>query len=1027
MVLKMLEHTLLYTRWTAMLAKLDGDPGLLHSFAQLRSTVSEQSKVIIHIFPEYTPHDATRHLEQLFALADRVLGTALYDRLNVAEMSLLIFGLYAHDWGMALSNEERDAISGVCVAQDAVLIPDEVSMFQRFRDEAIRLGKTDAQLWEDYLRHTHARRSGWRLRKELKPLGHSFAEMVACVAEGHVLDVRELRDPQQYPLRTALFGEVANVAAVATFVRLVDLLDLAEDRTPFALWSIVRPRNEISRTEWNKHRALAPIAVSEHAGFRQVLITGTTDDPNVFAALADLRSWVDAQFAESVAFLRNIGNQYDLMLDSAIKWDIKPVGFEPVLLRFDFDRPAALGLLSAEIYGSQKLTFVRELLQNSVDAIDTRVELLRQTDTPLQGRISIVITTLADMIRVEWTDNGVGMDRNILENYLTKIGRSWYQSPDFRRHAFSHDPISKFGIGLLSCFAVSTSLTLITKREPLLARDSLGWHVRIPTLDGYFRVKEANRANVGTTIVLDLGRPSPDITARGIAARIKQIASLVGYNITLQIDGFVEVMEPISKKDDPRLPFIRVSSLDEDSLASLQSLAVQFNHRFLSPDGGYEAFFSCLLPRDLSSFTSLEHNKWHFGSKVVDFDDFIIDKPRGLFLKGIASEIERGGDPPGRLNSNALNVFKPSLVRPDLSRAHVGVRSLNLNELWKDVASRIREIVGPHSPSIENRVRALSAASRLAGIPHEALAHLVPQADWPVWTLECGSGLSWRDGAAVFGSEEVLEAPDELSYVLGREEYFPAALRHAEHWRGPACFVALNPQSTGPWWSQATSLAQTLLETRGFAPTDLRFVNSASDDDVPLVCRVWRRQPKHVRPPQNLDLSYLLAAWRKDQTLECPELVQRALYSGVGGLQPAPFLVPFPESMKEVAAIGSLYWNQNNTKIRALVELLLELSVRSRRGGLSGRTQQVFEYVNGTSYLGYVVQARHSSARAAIDRYRELLNVAEEEGLPVPKPLGHEDSLSGSVGKYWNPYHYPIWSWPKSKRPVGAPWSAERV
>jgi hypothetical protein len=148
-----------------MLASLDGDPGLLHSFAQLRSVVSEQSKVIIHIFPEYTPHDATRHLEQLFALADRVLGVDLYHRLNVAEMGLLVFGLYAHDWGMAVSNEERDAISGLQVAQDAALIPNEVSLFQEFRNEEIRLGKTDNQIWEDYLRRTHARRSGCRLVK----------------------------------------------------------------------------------------------------------------------------------------------------------------------------------------------------------------------------------------------------------------------------------------------------------------------------------------------------------------------------------------------------------------------------------------------------------------------------------------------------------------------------------------------------------------------------------------------------------------------------------------------------------------------------------------------------------------------------------------------------------------------------------------------------------------------------------------------------------------------------------------------
>ena len=156
----MLEDSLLYKQWTGKLARFNYDPGLSHSFAQLRSTVSEQSKLIIRLFPEYTPHDATRHLEHLFGLADRVLGAGLYDRLNVAEMSLLVFGLYAHDWGMAVSNEERDAISGLRPAEDAVLIPDEAATFQRFQDEASRLGKTETQVWEDYLRHTHARRSG---------------------------------------------------------------------------------------------------------------------------------------------------------------------------------------------------------------------------------------------------------------------------------------------------------------------------------------------------------------------------------------------------------------------------------------------------------------------------------------------------------------------------------------------------------------------------------------------------------------------------------------------------------------------------------------------------------------------------------------------------------------------------------------------------------------------------------------------------------------------------------------------------
>ena len=159
--------------------------------------------MIIHVFPEYTPHDATSHLEQLFALADRILGAELYARLNLAEMTLLVFGLYAHDWGMAVSNDDRDAISGHRVAQDTVLIPHRRAPSRRFEARKRGSGKRIIKI---YLRRTHAHRSGWRLRKELKPLGYSFAEMVARVAEGHGLDFRELRDPEP-PLCRQVLGQ----------------------------------------------------------------------------------------------------------------------------------------------------------------------------------------------------------------------------------------------------------------------------------------------------------------------------------------------------------------------------------------------------------------------------------------------------------------------------------------------------------------------------------------------------------------------------------------------------------------------------------------------------------------------------------------------------------------------------------------------------------------------------------------------------------------------------------------------------
>ncbi len=1014
----MLESSQLYQRWIGALSDLGSDPGLLNSFAQLREVVSEQAKFIIHVFPGYTPHDATRHLEQLFPLADRVLGTELFEKLNAAELSLLVFALYSHDWGMAVSEEECAAIDGTKTVADVVLIPEEPRRFHSFRDEATALGRTDSQMWEEYLRLTHAHRSGCRLRRVLASRSQSFAEMVARVAEGHVLDIRDIRDPERYPLQTALLGQVANVAAVATYVRLVDLLDIAEDRTPFALWAVVSPRDPVSQIEWKKHRSLAPVAVNEQANVRQVVVSGTTDSSDVFAALADLRSWVDTQFAESVGVLRHIGNQYELSLDSAIKWDIKASGFEPVLLRFDFDRSAALALLSTEVYGRKKLTFVRELLQNSVDAIDTRVELLKQSGASLEGQISIEIITSPTCIQIRWRDNGVGMDRYVLENYFAKIGRSWYQSKDFRKHSFVHDPISKFGVGLLSCFAVSPSLTVITRRDPSLAKDPHGWGVHIPSRDGHFAVKIDEQVPVGTTLVLELQRIGTDISAAEVANAVKQIALMIRYKILLSIDGCIEVIEPSDPNDVKRFPSIRVSSLDENAMALLDSLTIHLSHHYRSPDGGYEAFFSVVLPRDVSSITALKHDGWRLGDDDIRFDDFIVEHPPALLLKGIVAHVEHRSSR-GLGGSVCLNILKPSLVQPDLSRSHVDVSAVDQAELWNAVGPAVREALGPQPSSIQDRVEVLSVARQIVRVPTENLSHIVPLDRWPVWTLEAGAGLLWRDAPLILNSDQIVEAPQELGYLL--DDHFELGSRHARRWRGVTCFVVMQHSSKW-WWSSATKLVLNILKKKGLVPTDLLLVTAGDGDDVPLACRVWR-QPKHNRPVERISLTDLLREWRNDPMLEDPDILQYSFQKVSRGSEKTPVLVRFPPGMESVAAIGSLYWNQNNATIRRVVEVLLELAERFWRGTLSAPSQRAFEYLNGTAYLGYVAPARHSGSRAAIDRYRELLVLAKQEGIPTPSPLGPEDFLAGSVGKYWNPYHYPIGSWGETDEPmVGTAW-----
>jgi hypothetical protein len=411
-----IEASALYQEMRRRIPEIPASPqDLVNEFERLRGVLQEHGKYIVLLFPEYTPHDTGRHLDHLLALADRVLGPSLYARLKATELVLLVFGLYAHDWGMAVGEAERHCLATAEISHEFNLMPGEPASAKAFLSEAAHRGISLGVAWRDYLRRTHGLRSGARLRQHLQPIGSAFAEAVAKIAEGHTLDIREVRDTDRYPLALSVFGETVNLAALTAYIRIVDLLDIDDDRTPYALWKFVAPTDPTSSMEWEKHRALSPISVRSGPRLREVMVSGHTDDPSVFAALSDLRSWIDSQFALSIAHLRTISGPYDIDLDSRIKWSIEPIGFVPRVVRFELDRTRMLGLLSEDLYQNEPLAFVRELLQNSVDAIDAREGLLAQHGLSFIGEIRLRLRSRPSSLLVEWVDNGIGMDEEILE------------------------------------------------------------------------------------------------------------------------------------------------------------------------------------------------------------------------------------------------------------------------------------------------------------------------------------------------------------------------------------------------------------------------------------------------------------------------------------------------------------------------------------------------------------------------------------------------------------------------------------
>lgn len=117
---------------------------------------------------------------------------------------------------------------------------------------------------------------------------------------------------------------------------------------------------------------------------------------------------------------------------------------------FQVDLKGIIRLLSENLYSSGDV-FLRELLQNAVDAIEAR----RGEESGFaDGRIRIAFHPMSGrQVRLVFADNGIGLTREELHTFLSVIGQSSKRG-EVRRGSF----IGQFGIGLLSCFLVADEI-----------------------------------------------------------------------------------------------------------------------------------------------------------------------------------------------------------------------------------------------------------------------------------------------------------------------------------------------------------------------------------------------------------------------------------------------------------------------------------------------------------------------------------------------------------------------------------------
>src|SRR5690606_26810542 len=153
---------------------------------------------------------------------------------------------------------------------------------------------------------------------------------------------------------------------------------------------------------------------------------------------------------------------------------------------FQVNLKGMISLLSEHLYSNPN-TFVRELLQNGVDAITA----IKTLDEQHIGSIQVHLNEKRNEAIFE--DNGIGLKEDEIHKFIAVIGES------SKREAFeANDFIGKFGIGLLSCFVVSNEIILETRSA--LTDKVLRWTGKA---DGTYQLERITEERpIGTRIIL---------------------------------------------------------------------------------------------------------------------------------------------------------------------------------------------------------------------------------------------------------------------------------------------------------------------------------------------------------------------------------------------------------------------------------------------------------------------------------------------------------------------------------------------
>lgn len=464
-------------------------------YSAMRSKVSQLVSLIPSDLPEMTVHDIT-HLDALWEMGSIVTK----DKVDLNPPEAFVFGaavlihdaamtVYAYSGGLQELKETtawKDAVARLrMVAQENNIDVNDLEIENTATKETLRLlhAKQAEKIAVSSWKSGNCEKEEYLI--DDPEVRMFYGTQIGRLAHSHWWSLAEIADEFGNGLG-ALGGETQcdiDLVKVACLLRVSDAMHIDSRRAPSFMHQVVNPSG-ISEHHWTFQQKMAvPVVRNEVLQYSAASPFDRVEADAWWLAF-DTISLINKELREADLLFQRLGRNWRFKVKGVVGTSspsemsqfITTEGWDPVdcSVRVS-DVPKIVAALGGEkLYGSDTSCAIRELIQNSADAVVMR-RMVQQRE-PDWGSISIRIEKKEEKYWLAVEDTGIGMSPNVMTGPLVDFGNSFWRSPLAARefpgiHAAGASTIGRYGIGFFAVFMLGERV-LVTSRRYDQADDS---------------------------------------------------------------------------------------------------------------------------------------------------------------------------------------------------------------------------------------------------------------------------------------------------------------------------------------------------------------------------------------------------------------------------------------------------------------------------------------------------------------------------------------------------------------------------